>query len=434
MTLLRIAVRNLNRQKKRSILLGVAIAFGFMIITLVNAFAAGFVVNIRENVSQLIAGHLFITGYEKSASGRLVQVIRDDAELLAAVERAKLSSRLVARRTLAEATIIFSGESVPQQIVGLEWEEQPFLRDRLALHEGSIEDLLADRRGLILSEDIAERLGVAIGEQLLVQARTATGQLNVADFVLRATTVSAGFLSTFNGYGHLDYINELLNIGPDEYVALGILLEGLEQVEPEAERLYALLESDLNMLPRFAGEERFTNLREELLQSDWEGTRFRFTTINDFLSGIDEVARVMVVAGAVVALILFTIIMVGVTNTFRMIVHERTREIGTMRALGLHGRQTRRLFLLEALFLCIGGAAGGLILALIIRIALQAIDFGLDTPLFIMMDEGHLTFAIAPASVLVFLAAVAALTLLAALFPANRAAAKRPADALRTTV
>ena len=73
MTLLRIAVRNLNRQKKRSILLGVAIAFGFMIITLVNAFAAGFVVNIRENVSQLIAGHLFITGYEKSASGRLTQ-------------------------------------------------------------------------------------------------------------------------------------------------------------------------------------------------------------------------------------------------------------------------------------------------------------------------------------------------------------------------
>ena len=434
MTLLLIALRNLNRQKKRSILLGVAIAFGFMIITLVNAFAAGFVVNIRENVSQLLAGHLFITGYEKSASGRLVQVIRDHSELVAAVERADLSSRLVARRTLADATIIFSGESVPQQIVGLEWAEQPFLRDRLVLREGRIEDLLADRRGLILSEDVAQQLGVAVGEQVVVQARTATGQLNVADFVLRATTVSAGFLSTFNGFGHLDYINELLNIGPDEYVTLGILLEGLDVVDVEAERLYALLEGELDMLPRFVGGEGFFNLREGLLKSDWEGTRFQLTTINDFLSGIDEVARVMLIAGAVVALVLFAIIMVGITNTFRMIVHERTREIGTMRALGLHGRQTRRLFLLEALFLSLGGATAGLIPAIIIRTVLQAIDFGLDTPLFIMMDEGHLTFTIAPGSVLVFLAAVAGLTLLAALFPANRAAAKRPADALRTTV
>ena len=434
MTLLRIAFRNLNRQKKRSILLGVAIAFGFMIITLVNAFAAGFVLNIRENVSQLVAGHLFITGYEKSPSGRLVRVIRDDSELLAAIERAELSSRLVARRTLAEATIIFSGESVPQQIVGLEWDSQPFLRERLALREGTLDEMLADPRGLILSEDVAERLGVAVGEQVIVQARTATGQLNVADFVLRATTVSAGFLSTFNGYGHLDYINGLLNIGPQEYVALGILLEGLDVVDVEAERLFELLEPQLNMLPRFAGQGGFLDQREELLRSDWEGTRYQMTTINDFLSGIDDVARALVIAGAVVALILFTIIIVGITNTFRMIVDERTREIGTMRALGLHRRQTRRLFLLEALFLSLGGAAGGLALALIIRVVLQAFDFGLDTPLFIMMDDGHLTFAVAPASVLLFLAAVAALTLLAALFPANRAAAKPPADALRTTV
>ena len=146
MTLLRIAFRKLNRQKKRSILLGVAIAFGFMIITLVNAFAAGFVLNIRENVSQLVAGHLFITGYEKSPSGRLVRVIRDDSELLAAIVRAELSSRLVARRTLAEATIIFSGESVPQQIVGLEWDSQPFLRERLALREGTLDEMLAEWR------------------------------------------------------------------------------------------------------------------------------------------------------------------------------------------------------------------------------------------------------------------------------------------------
>jgi putative ABC transport system permease protein len=434
MTLLRIALRNLNRQKKRSFLLGGAIAFGFLIITLVNAFAAGFVVNIRENVSQLIAGHLFITGYEKSASGRLIQVIRDDAELLAAIKRAELDTRLVAPRTLADATLIFAGEAVAQQIVGVEWEEQPFLRDRLVLRAGSIADVVGDPRGLILNESVAEQLGVEIGEVVVVQARTATGQRNVSDFVLRATTVNAGFLSTFNGYGHLDYINRLLNIGASEYVTLGILLQDLDAVDSEAERLFALLEDQLSMAPRFVGQSGFFDVRSELVQSEWEGTRYQLTTINDFLANVDGVAQALIIAGAVVALILFTIIMVGITNTFRMIVHERTREIGTMRALGLHSRQTRRLFLLEALFLSLGGAALGFIVALIGRAILQAINFGFDTPLFIMMDNGHLTFTLIATNVLGYVVGVAGLTLLAALFPANRAAAKNPADALRTTV
>ena len=284
------------------------------------------------------------------------------------------------------------------------------------------------------TKTVAEQLGVAVGEQVLVQARTATGQLNVADFVLQGTTVSAGFLSSFNGYGHLSHINRLLNIGADEYVALGILLEDLQDVDVEAERLFGLLDAEIAMAPRFPGQEGFFDLRRELLQAEWDGTRYQMTTINDFLAGIDDVAGALVIAGVVVALILFTIIMVGITNTFRMIVHERTREIGTMRALGLHSKQTRRLFLLEALFLSLGGAALGFVLALVVRAVLQAIDFGLDTPLFIMMDNGHLTFAIAAGSVLAYVVAVAALTLLAALFPANRAAAKNPADALRTTV
>ena len=56
------ALRNLGRQKKRTFLLAGAIAFGLMIVTLLNGFAGSFIQNVGENFSHLLAGHIFLTG------------------------------------------------------------------------------------------------------------------------------------------------------------------------------------------------------------------------------------------------------------------------------------------------------------------------------------------------------------------------------------
>ncbi len=50
----RIAARNLLRQKKRTILLAGAIAFGIMIVTLINGFAGSFIQNVSENFAYLL--------------------------------------------------------------------------------------------------------------------------------------------------------------------------------------------------------------------------------------------------------------------------------------------------------------------------------------------------------------------------------------------
>jgi len=81
----RIALRNLSRQKKRSFLLGGAIAFGIMIVTLINGFAGAFIENVSENFSYLMAGHVFVQGAEKTASGKRLSVIRDDSIIFSAL-------------------------------------------------------------------------------------------------------------------------------------------------------------------------------------------------------------------------------------------------------------------------------------------------------------------------------------------------------------
>ncbi|MDP3178515.1 MAG: ABC transporter permease, partial [Spirochaetaceae bacterium] len=61
-TIAKTAFRNLNRQKKRSFLLGGAIAFGIMIVTLINGFAGAFLGNISSNMAELFSGHVFVEG------------------------------------------------------------------------------------------------------------------------------------------------------------------------------------------------------------------------------------------------------------------------------------------------------------------------------------------------------------------------------------
>ena len=434
MNTLRISFRNLSRQKKRSFLLGGAIAFGILIITLVNSFTAGFVENVQENFSHFFAGHVFLTGYEKSPSGRLITVIREDDVLIEAIESLEnLPLQYLSRRSSLEGTLIFEGESIHQEVVGVNWQEEGFLSERLILREGSMEQVLVDPRALVLNEKMAARLNVEIGDTLLVQLQTVTGQQNVGELILAATSVDTGFFSAVSAYAHRSHVNRLLNISEDEYISLGLFLKDMLLMEREAQALSGALEEKLSLVPRFSGPRGFQEQRNQLLEEQWEGTRYQLFTIGDFLEPLNQIASTLNTVGLVVVLILFVIIMVGVTNTFRMIIYERTREIGTMRSLGLQRGGVRGLFLLEALLLSLGGALVGLIAAFLVALTLSLINFGMDNQFFIILKNGHLFFKVLPAQIAGNIAVIGVLTLLAALIPASRAAKLDPAHALRKT-
>ncbi|MEE9309254.1 MAG: FtsX-like permease family protein [Spirochaetia bacterium] len=315
----------------------------------------------------------------------------------------------------------------------MNWQEEGFLSERLILREGSMEQVLVDPRALVLNEKMAVRLNVEIGDTLLVQLQTVTGQQNVGEFILAATSVDTGFFSAVSAYAHRSHVNRLLNISEDEYISLGLFLKDMLLMEREAQALSGALEEKLSLVPRFSGPRGFQEQRNQLLEEQWEGTRYQLFTIGDFLKPLNQIASTLNTVGLVVVLILFVIIMVGVTNTFRMIIYERTREIGTMRSLGLQRGGVRGLFLLEALLLSLGGALVGLIAAFLVALILSLINFGMDNQFFIILKNGHLFFKVLPAQIAGNIAVIGVLTLLAALIPASRAAKLDPAHALRKT-
>jgi putative ABC transport system permease protein len=127
-----------------------------------------------------------------------------------------------------------------------------------------------------------------------------------------------------------------------------------------------------------------------------------------------QTASVNQVLGLVYALLALAVLiaLIGIVNTLMLSVFERTREIGLLRAVGMKRRQVRTMIRSEAVILAIFGALIGII-----------IGTGMGIALVSSLKQQGITDTVVPvSSLVVFLVLAALLGLLAASWPARRAA------------
>lgn len=174
----------------------------------------------------------------------------------------------------------------------------------------------------------------------------------------------------------------------------------------------------------------FGQVVEIIAEEPWEGTKFSITTLNEVMEPVVSAMNILDAVALGIFVILLVITGVGILNTFRMIIIERTREIGTMRAFGMQRATVRSIFLWEAAFISVGGGVAGLALAGIISFFISRMTFAGVPGLEFFLDNGHFTFAVTWLNLLVNMGIVLTMSLLAALLPANAAAKLEPAKAL----
>ncbi|MBQ1662372.1 MAG: FtsX-like permease family protein, partial [Treponema sp.] len=133
----------------------------------------------------------------------------------------------------------------------------------------------------------------------------------------------------------------------------------------------------------------------------------------------------------IILLVILLIVMVGVSNTYRMVLYERIREIGTMRALGMTGKDTGKMFTTEAVILCVIGGIAGLILSIILMMALGTIHIQNES-VQMFLKAGHMSFTLSPLSTLAQYILMILLTTIAVHGTSKKAARMSPAEALRT--
>ncbi len=108
----------------------------------------------------------------------------------------------------------------------------------------------------------------------------------------------------------------------------------------------------------------------------------------------------------------------GIINTLVLSVFERTRELGMLRAVGMTRRQTRRMIRHESVVTALIGAALG-------------IPLGVGLAILVGESIGSFTIAIPWVTLIVFVFAAIIAGLIAAIFPARRAARLNVLQALQ---
>lgn len=348
MELLRMGFRNLRRNRRRTLLNVVALAIGAAIMIVSVAWVRGYFTSLYEGIIRLDTGHAQVLpdGYldeqrrlpldlavpdcraltEELLRLEGVQAVAPRLTFSAELGDGRRSTRLLGRgiNPAAEASVTVLDEH---------------------LVRGSY---LADgEEGVLLSEELASRLGIDPGDPLFLTAIDARGAENFTESVLRGT-FTLGYPTIDEGLFFIDLASAQRLLGMDDRVTrLVIRLDSGPAVAGDVERLR-------ERIARVGSE-------EPLVVEPWR----------TFVEVIVSAVEADTAGFSVILAILFLLVVVGILNSMSMAVHERTREIGTLRAIGMKQPQLVGLFLAESVAIALLGAAAGAGLA-----GLAAIYFG----------------------------------------------------------
>ncbi|MHA7276274.1 FtsX-like permease family protein [Arthrobacter sp. Hz1] len=139
------------------------------------------------------------------------------------------------------------------------------------------------------------------------------------------------------------------------------------------------------------------------------------------LSGGTDHLTIILLAFAVVAVLVTGLV---ISNTFSVLVAQRTRDLALLRCIGASRRQIRSSVLIEAAVVGLVSSTLGVVLAAGVMFALVSVAAAQE-------GTGFATLAVPPSSVLVGLGVGVVMTLIAAFIPARAATAVAPLEALR---
>ena len=397
---LKLAFRNIGRNKTRSLLSALAVAVGMSLLLLMAAVMEGEMRGAMQNSIRLQSGHLQIrpASYDENKISLKWEDLIENPDQV--VEKVKSLPQVTAAtpRLIASAILTLSDESKGVQILGIDPTSEANEPFRTGMIDGQY--LQADdREGILVGQTLAEKLGLNVNDKVNLLMTTSNGDVDEQLFTVR------GIYST-----HIPSYDENTVFMPlakaqaftateNHASTIFVLLQTPEQAEPVAQ---ALSSTNLKMLT-------------------WREQNALITQFEDF---------------AGIALIMFYLIVLGitatvVTNTLVMAVFERTREIGILSAIGMKGRGIMAQFLAEAALLATGGVIGGLIIggALVAYFTVYGIyigDYGVTGLLFEDHIYAHLTLE----NTITLTIVTYIITLVASLYPARLAARLEPVEAL----
>jgi putative ABC transport system permease protein len=401
----RLAVRNVARNRRRSLVTFAAVLLGVTAVLVTRGITDGFMRLMVDDVVRGRTGALQVhaAGYMGSVDALPLEPdMPYDEALMARIRSVPgvtgVSGRLVfaglVSNGVAQTTFIGRGLDVAH-------EREAVPRFGFEVREGGKVLAAEDYAHALLGSELGRSFQVGPSGRVTLAASSPKGRANSLDVGVQGLSEST-----------LPFENKRVVTVPLK------LAQDLLGMEGRVTELAVAVE-DLGELDRVA-----EGVRAAL------GPGYEVHTWQELQPFVRDIIRRQRFVLALISTILFVIILTGIINTMLMSVFERVREVGTMLAVGVRRHQVLRLFLLEAVVLGVVGGLGGVGLgALIVKVlavlGIPIENIGTGGPV-MLRAELDLPFA-AMAFVVAVLGSV-----VAAAWPAWRASRLNPVDALRS--
>ncbi|NOH22256.1 ABC transporter permease [Vibrio europaeus] len=358
----RIAFLNLQRNKRRSVLSVLIIAIAIFALTSAGGFGLYTYDSLKESTAR-DTGHLTISQpdfFEKDEEMPLANGLSDGSQI---TQQLIANDKVRGVQPRIEFTGLVSNGSKSTIFVGTGVNERefdmkgPFLDVRQGKTLSSIQSSRYDpsEPEVMLGVDLARNLNVSIGDWVTLLATTSDGALNAYDYKVRGIySTGVPELDKRQLYIHLQSAQELL--GSDKVSTLSVFLFDTEQTMP----MKAWTEQQLADM----------TLAEPVEVTPWQERAFFYSKVKDLYD------RIFGIMGAVMALVVF----VALFNTMTMSVTERTREIGTLSALGTYPREIVSGFVRESALLALIGSFIGGVISLLVSLLLMVVDVQMPPP------------------------------------------------------
>lgn len=261
------------------------------------------------------------------------------------------------------------------------------------------------QNGVTVARGLAEILSLKEGSDASVLVSTIHGQANAMDLVV-SDVFSTGNAGTEDKF---------------MYVPLS-LARSLYDAEDRADRLTILAPGSA------PSEEQRTALAKALNDA---GYNVKVSAWQELSAFYRQVKSMFDMIFGFLLVIVITIVVMSITNAMSMSVVERTKEIGTLRAIGMKRSGVVRLFAAEAVLLVAMGCVIGLLLTLMVRYGVHSLEINYQPPN--STDKVPLLIGLDLAKSTIAAVILSLLGVLAAYVPAWRAARNPIIDSLAHT-
>jgi putative ABC transport system permease protein len=408
MNLFVLALRNVLRNRRRSFATIAAVAAGLAAVNLFGGYIANVYAGLQiQAVSGERLGHLSIYKKGMLLEGKLrpnkymfsaeetkqiTKIIRDGGGVKMVSPRLSISGLA----SNGQISTIFIGEGVVP-------EDSEILRKDL--QEGAGGRLLPDNAyGVSVSSDLAKLLGYKLGDTVTLLTSTLDGQANAMDGEI-VDIFNTGNINT----------NDKFLVAPFAFTQS--LLD-----TARVERFVVLFENEAMTAQK----------RPQLISSlQAAGFDVEIKTWQELSSFYQQVRSLFNMIFSFIAAIVFVIAAMSIANTISMTVIERTREIGTMRSIGMRTGGVVKLFAFEAAWLALAGTIVGALVTVIAALIVNKAGISYVPPnssfavqLLVDLDWVRM---------LVVAAVVVCLSIASAVLPSVKAARLKIVDALAHT-